>query len=42
LGNNLTAFGGGFRLWSIEDVWVLAASGGESSQPTVQEALRLL
>jgi hypothetical protein len=42
LGNNLTAFGGGFRLWSIEDVWVLAASGGETPQPTVQEALRLL
>ncbi|HYT92100.1 MAG TPA: hypothetical protein VEL76_25520, partial [Gemmataceae bacterium] len=41
-GHNLTAFRGGFRLWSIEDVWVLAASGGESPQPTAQEALRLL
>jgi polyphosphate glucokinase len=42
LGHNLTAFRGGFRLWSIEDVWVLAASGGESPQPTTQEALRVL
>jgi polyphosphate glucokinase len=42
LGHNQTAFRGGFRLWSIEDVWVLAASGGESPQPTAQEALRLL
>ena len=30
------------RLWSVEDVWVLAASGGESAQPTTKEALRLL
>jgi hypothetical protein len=36
-GHNLTAFRGGFRLWSVEDVWVLAASGEESSQ----EALRV-
>jgi hypothetical protein len=42
LGHNLTAFRGGFRLWSVEDVWVLAASGGDSPQPTAQEALRLL
>ncbi len=42
LGHNLTAFRGGFRLWSVEDVWVLAAPGGESPQPTAQEALRLL
>jgi polyphosphate glucokinase len=42
LGHNLTAFRGGFRLWSVEDVWVLAASGGESPQPTAQEALRVL
>jgi hypothetical protein len=41
-GHNLTAFRGGFRLWSVEDVWVLAASGGESPQPTTQEALRVL
>jgi hypothetical protein len=41
-GHNLTAFRGGFRLWSVEDVWVLAASGGDSPQPTAQEALRLL
>ena len=42
LGHNLTAFRGGMRLWSVEDVWVLAASGGESPQPTAQEALRML
>jgi polyphosphate glucokinase len=42
LGHNLTAFRGGFRLWSVEDVWVLAALGGESPQPTAQEALRVL
>jgi hypothetical protein len=42
LGHNLTAFRGGFRLWSVEDVWVLASSGGDSPQPTTQEALRLL
>jgi hypothetical protein len=42
LGHNLTAFRGGFRLWSVEDVWVLAASGGDSPHPTAREALRLL
>lgn len=42
LGHNLTAFRGGFRLWGIEDVWVLATPGGESSHPTMQEALRML
>ncbi len=41
-GHNLTAFRGGFRLWSVEDAWVMAAPGGESPQPTAQEALRLL
>ena len=41
-GHNLTAFRGGFRLWSVEDAWVMAAAGGESPQPTPQEALRLL
>jgi len=41
-GHNLTAFRGGFRLWSVEDAWVMAASGGESPQPTAREALRLL
>jgi polyphosphate glucokinase len=41
-GHNLTAFRGGFRLWSAEDVWVLAAPGGESPQPTAHEALRVL
>ncbi len=42
LGHNLTAFRGGFRLWAVEDVWVLAVPGGESPRPTVQGALRML
>ncbi len=42
MGHNLTAFRGGLRLWSVEDAWVMAATGGESTQPTAQEALRLL
>jgi len=42
LGHNLTAFRGGFRVWNVDDVWVLAASGGETPQPTAQEALRML
>ena len=42
LGHNLTAFRGGFRLWSVEDVWVLAASGGETPHAAAQEAVRLL
>lgn len=41
-GHNLTAFRGGFRLWSVEDVWVLAAVGGETPQPNTQESLRML
>jgi polyphosphate glucokinase len=41
-GHNLTAFRGGFRLWSVEDAWVMATPGGESAQPTAQEALRLI
>jgi hypothetical protein len=42
LGHNLTAFRGGIRLWGLEDVWVLAAYGGESAHPTAKEALRML
>ncbi len=42
MGHNLTAFRGGIRLWAVEDVWVLAAIGGESGQPTAGEALRML
>jgi polyphosphate glucokinase len=42
LGHNLTAFRGGFRLWSVEDAWVMAAAGGDTPQPTAQEALRLI
>jgi predicted NBD/HSP70 family sugar kinase len=42
MGHNLTAFRGGFRLWGVEDIWILAAPGGESPQPTAQEALRML
>ena len=41
-GHNLTAFRGGIRLWSIEDVWVLAAPGGEDPQTRAQEPLRIL
>jgi predicted NBD/HSP70 family sugar kinase len=41
-GHNLTAFRGGFRLWNVEDVWVLATCGGESPKPTVQDSLRML
>jgi polyphosphate glucokinase len=40
LGHNLTAFRGGYRLWSIEDVWVLAVPGGENAQMP-QEELRM-
>jgi polyphosphate glucokinase len=42
LGHNLTAFRGGFRLWSVEDVWVLAPPGGGSPQPSPPEAIRML
>jgi hypothetical protein len=41
-GHNLTALRGGFRVWGIEDIWILAAPGGESPHPTMQEALRML
>jgi hypothetical protein len=41
LGHNLTAFRGGFRLWSVEDVWVLAAPGEGIPEPVPQETLRL-
>jgi len=41
-GHNLTAFRGGLRLWSIQDVWVLAAPGGENSDPKAHDALRML
>jgi len=41
LGHNLTAFRGGFRLWSVEDVWVLAAPGEDIPTPRPQEALRM-
>lgn len=42
LGNNLTAFRGGFRLWGLEDVWVMAPTGGESPQLTLQDGLRVV
>jgi len=42
LGNNLTAFRGGYRLWGVEDVWVMASPGGETPEPTAQEALRVV
>jgi len=41
LGHNLTAFRGGFRLWSVEDVWVLAAPGDDIPPAHAQEALRM-
>ena len=41
-GNNLTAFRGGFRLWSIEDVWVLAAPGENFPDVGPQEPVRVL
>jgi polyphosphate glucokinase len=40
-GHNLTAFRGGIRLWGLEDVWVLAAYGGETSKPATLDALRM-
>jgi polyphosphate glucokinase len=40
-GNNLTAFRGGFRLWSVEDVWVLAAPAEHIPEPPPQEPLRM-
>jgi len=40
-GHNLTAFRGGFRLWSVEDVWVLAAPGAESPPSPAREALQM-
>jgi polyphosphate glucokinase len=42
LGNNLTAFRGGYRLWGAEDIWVMADPGGESGQPSDQETLRVV
>lgn len=41
-GHNLTAFRGGVRLWSLTDVWVLAAPGEESSASQVTEEMRIL
>lgn len=41
LGNNLTAFRGGYRLWGAEDIWVMADPGGESGQPE-QETLHVV
>jgi polyphosphate glucokinase len=41
-GHNLTAFRGGFRLWSLEDVFVLAAPGGETAAPAGREEMRVL
>lgn len=36
LGNNLNAFQGGFRLWSAENRWFLAPSGGAETPPPVR------
>jgi hypothetical protein len=40
-GNNLTAFRGGFRLWSVDDVWVLAAPAENIPESPPQEPLRM-
>lgn len=42
LGHNQTAFRGGFRLWNVEDVWILAASGEEAPRPSKPEELRMV
>jgi hypothetical protein len=42
LGHNLTAFRGGFRLWSVEDVWELAATSGELAVPQAPQPFRML
>jgi hypothetical protein len=42
MGHNQTAFRGGFRIWSVEDVWELAMSGAESQSSGVEENVRVL
>ena len=37
LGHNLTAFRGGFRLWSVEDTWELVPTSGEESPASKHE-----
>ena len=41
-GHNLTAFRGGFRLWNLDDVFVLAAAGEQSPAPISQVEMRVL
>ena len=41
-GHNLTAFRGGFRLWSVDDVFVLAAAGEPAPAPVGQVEMRVL
>jgi polyphosphate glucokinase len=42
LGNNLTAFRGGFRLWNIEHVPTLAADGAHATTPPAPTEWRVL
>jgi polyphosphate glucokinase len=41
-GHNLTAFRGGMRLWNLDDVFVLAAAGEQSSTPASLVEMRVL
>jgi polyphosphate glucokinase len=41
-GHNLTAFRGGVRLWNLDDVFVLAASGEQVSMPAGSGDMRVL
>jgi predicted NBD/HSP70 family sugar kinase len=36
LGNNLTAFRGGLRIWNIQDAWVMALAGGDVSDREIR------
>jgi polyphosphate glucokinase len=42
LGHNLTAFRGGFRLWSVEDVPTLAADGAQPHTPRAPTDWRVI
>lgn len=41
-GHNLTAFRGGFRLWNLDDVFVLAVGGEQAPAPPGQVEMRVL
>ena len=42
LGSNLTAFRGGFRLWSLDDIPTLSAEGAETPTPVAPTEWRVL